>query len=116
MKKVALMCCIALALPIIIFCMTACQRDKVDTPDVLSPAIMINGVIYYSQGKVLETAPQEDAPSGHVTSVVSEKSRPSKNEEANFQCLYAPYHIVDEGVAVWFNEKWMLFEKLEDKI
>lgn len=47
MKKGALIFCLTLALSMILFCMTACQHDTADTPDVLSPAIMIDGVVYY---------------------------------------------------------------------
>jgi len=94
--------------------MTACQHDIADTPDVLSPAIMIDGVIYYSLGMELDITPLETSFSGRVTSVVSEKDLPSQNGEANVQCLDAPYVIIDEGVAVLFNEKWMLFEIIDD--
>lgn len=116
MKKGALVNCLVLSLSMILFGMTACQHGIVDTPDVLSPAVMINGVIYYSQGKVLETAPPEESYSGHITSVVSEKILPSQNGEANIQCLDAPYVVVDEGVAVCFNQKWMLFEILDNSM
>mgnify|MGYP000849974709 CR=1 FL=1 len=51
MKKGALIFCLTLALSMILFCMTACQHGTADTPDVLSPAIMIDGVVYYSLGK-----------------------------------------------------------------
>ena len=87
MKKGALIFCLTLALSMILFCMTACQHGTADTPDVLSPAIMIDGVVYYSLGKELDTAPLEKSYSGHVTSVVSEKDLPTQNGEANVQCL-----------------------------
>lgn len=114
MKKGALIFCLTLALPMILFCMTACQHDTADTPDVLSPAIMIDGVVYYSLGKELDAAPLEKSYSGHVTSVVSVKDLPTQNGEANVPCLDAPYVIVGEGVAVLFNEKWILFEQLDN--
>ena len=94
-----------MALPIILFCMAACQQDIADTPDALSPAIMIDGIIYYSLGKEWETDPAESSYSGRVTSVVNVHELPTKNEEANILCLDTPYVILDDGVAVLFNEK-----------
>ena len=112
-KKATLICCVLLALTMIVFSMTACRHEIADTPDVLSPAIMIDGVIYYSQGEILEIAPAESY-SGYITSVVNEKSLPHQNGEANVQCLGAPYVFLDGGIAVYFNEKWLLFEFLDD--
>lgn len=113
MKKGTLISCIFLVFTMLVFCMTACRCEMADTPDVLSPAIMIDGVIYYSQGNILEIAPTEESYSGHITSVVSEKSLPSQDGEANIQCLDAPYIFLEEGIAVYFNEKWLLFEILD---
>ena len=94
--------------------MAACRHEMADTPDVLSPAIMLDDVIYYSQGKILEIAPSEESYSGHITSIVSVKNLPSQNGEANVPCLYVPYILLDEGVAVYFKEKWLLFEIFDD--
>ena len=122
MKKGALIFSLTLALSMILFCMTACEFSipaskpvsSANSSYVLSPAIMIDGVVYYSLGKELDTVPLEKSYSGHVTSVVSEKDLPTQNGEANVQCLDAPYVIVGEGVAVLFNGKWILFEQLDN--
>ena len=99
---------------LLVLCIIACQRGVPDTPNVLSPAVMVDDVMYVLLGEELDTAPLEKSYSGHVTSVVSEKDLPTQNGEANVQCLDAPYVIVGEGVAVLFNEKWILFEQLDN--
>ena len=103
-----------LPLALIMLGLTACQRDIADTPNILTPAIMLDGVIYYSQGNVLEIAPSEEPYASYITSVVSEKYLPSRNGEANIQCLDSPYILLDKEAAVYFNEKWLVFEMLDD--
>ncbi len=99
---------------LLVLCIIACQRGAPDTPNVLSPAVMVDDVMYVLLGEELDTAPLESSFSGKITSVVKLTEFPAQNGEANFDCLNAPYVILDEGVAVRFNEKWMLFEKLDD--
>lgn len=99
---------------LLVLCIIACQRGVPDTPNVLSPAVMVDDVMYVLLGEELDTAPLESSYSGKITSVVKLTEFPAQNGEANFDCLNAPYVILDEGVAVRFNEKWMLFEKLDD--
>jgi hypothetical protein len=85
-----------------------------DTPNVLSPTIMIDGELYYLMGEELEIDSSEESYSGRVKSIVSATEFPTHNDEANFPDVDAPYIILPEGVAVWFNGKWMLFDSIDE--
>ena len=65
-------------------------------------------------GEELDINPSEESYSGRVKSVVSATEFPTQNDEANFPDVDAPYIIMSEGVAVWLNGRWMLFDDFEE--
>lgn len=92
------------------------ETEKVidDTPNVLSPTIMIDGELYYLMGEELEIDSSEESYSGRVKSIVSATEFPTHNDEANFPDVDAPYIILSKGVVVWFNGKWMFFDSVDE--
>lgn len=80
-------------------------------PNVLTPMIIVDNIIYYWTGEELTETPSEKEYSGYIESIVPENRRPTKNNEANLPCLNAPYVVLDDGVVLLYNNKWMLFHK-----
>lgn len=80
-------------------------------PNVLTPMIVVGNTVYYWTGEELTETPSEKEYSGYIKSIVPENRRPTKNNETNLPCLNAPYVVLDDGVALLYNNKWMLFHK-----
>lgn len=79
-------------------------------PNVLTPMIVVDNTVYYWTGEELTETPSEKEYSGHIESIVPENRRPTKNNEANLPCLNAPYVVIDDEVALFYNQKWYLFQ------
>ncbi|MEG1811433.1 MAG: hypothetical protein RRZ71_08265 [Clostridia bacterium] len=95
---------------LLLFTLSACGVNAPDTPDVLSPVVMVNDVLYYSTGRSIQI--DGEVATGYIASTVRETELPAQNDEANIQCLNAQYCIIEEGVAVFINDNWILFEEL----
>ena len=80
-------------------------------PNVLTPMIVVDNTVYYWTGEELTETLSEKEYSGYIESIVPENRRPTKNNEANLPCLNAPYVILNDGVALLYNQKWFLFQK-----
>ncbi len=79
-------------------------------PNVLTPMIVVDNIVYYWTGEELTETPSEKEYSGYIESIVPENRRPTKNNEANLPCLNAPYVDLDDGVALLYNHKWYIFQ------
>lgn len=80
-------------------------------PNVLTPMIVVDNTVYYWTGEELTETLSEKEYSGYIESIVPENRRPTKNNEANLPCLNAPYVVLNDGVALLYNQKWFLFQK-----
>ena len=80
-------------------------------PNVLTPMIIVDNIIYYWTGEELTEKPSEKEYSGYIESIVPENRRPTKNNEANLPCLNAPYVVFDDEIALFYNHQWMRFHK-----
>lgn len=79
--------------------------------NLLTPMIVVDNTVYYWTGEELTETPSEKEYSGYIESIVPENRRPTKNNEANLPCLNAPYVVLDDGVALFYNQKWFIFQK-----
>jgi hypothetical protein len=78
-------------------------------PNVLTPMIVVDNTVYYWTGEELTETPSEKEYSGYIESIVPENRRPTKSSESNLPCLNAPYIIVEDGVVLFYKQKWLLF-------
>ena len=88
-----------------------CDADTADTPNVLAPTVMINDVLYYSTGCNIQI--NDTSVTGYIASTVRATEFPTQNDQANIDCLNAPYCVTEEGIAVFINSNWILFEELK---
>lgn len=72
------------------------------------PAIMVDGILYWSTGvPAAETVDEGDVRT--VTSYIN--TVPEMDGQTNFsQDLSARYAMTSQGLAVWMDEEWILFE------
>lgn len=82
-------------------------------PNVLTPMIVVGNTVYYWTGEELAASPSEKEYSGYIESIVPENRRPTKNNEANLTCLNAPYVVLNDEVALFYNQKWFLFRPIK---
>ena len=82
-------------------------------PNVLTPMIVVGNTVYYWTGEELTETPSEKEYSGYIKSIVPENRRPTKNNEANLPCLNAPYVVLNDEVALLYNQQWFLFRSIK---
>lgn len=82
-------------------------------PNVLTPMIVVDNIVYYWTGEELTETPSEKEYSGYIESIVPENRRPTKNNEANLPCLNAPYVVLNDEVTLLYNQKWFLFRPIK---
>ncbi|MBQ1632376.1 MAG: hypothetical protein II049_06095 [Clostridia bacterium] len=73
-----------------------------------APAVLIGKYTYYWTGIEVKELP-EGAVSGRIGSVVPETVVPTHSDEANIDCLDAPYIYLDDGIALYLNGQWIFF-------
>ena len=98
------MLCVAAA----ILMLSGCAEKEPNTPDVLVPAVMVEGQVYCTTGEV-----DESALLGKVSSVVPLSQWPEKEGEANFGETGAPYARTEDGLVVLVDQEWTLFTPKE---
>ena len=81
-----------------------------DTPNAMVPSIMYEGSLYRTTGKAIPVEVDESAIVGEISSVVPLSQLPSKDGEANFGQIGAPYAISSDGLLVIMNHEWVIFE------
>ena len=89
-----------------------CHKEP-STPKALVPSIMYNGEIYCSTGKQMPGEVAEDAIIGEITSTVPLSQWPEEDGQANFDILGAAYANTSDGIVVFIDNEWTLFEKRE---
>lgn len=79
-----------------------------EAPNVLVPAVMIEGTVYYFNGNFIEKP--EEKPLGCISSIVPITEYPEKNDQANLDILMdAPYVMLEDGVALPMEDGWGVF-------
>lgn len=81
-----------------------------DAPNAMVPSIMYEGSIYRTTGKAIPAEVDESAIVGEIGSVVPLSQLPTKDGEANFGQIGAPYARTIDGLLVIMNNEWVLFE------
>lgn len=79
-------------------------------PDVLMPAICVDGTVYILTDRKLAGEVDGSAILGYVNSLVPLSEWPTKNGQANFDQYGVPYAVVSEGLVVLYSNEWTLFE------
>ena len=102
----------AILLLISILSLSGCHKEP-STPNALLPSIMYNGEIYCSTGKQMPGEVAEDAIIGEITSTVPLSQWPEEDGQANFDILGAAYANTSDGIVVFIDNEWTLFEKRE---
>ena len=95
-----------------ILSLSGCHKEP-STPNALRPSIMYNGEIYCSTGKQMPGEVAEDAIIGEITSTVPLSQWPEEDGQANFDILGAAYANTSDGIVVFIDNEWTLFEKRE---
>ena len=106
-KKIAFLV-ISLCLFVALTSCTAPQAEPT-TPNTYLPTVMVDGKLYRSTFQKLA---EDEAPSevtGTISSTVLLSQLPEENGQANFDAPDAPYALTDAGLAVFWNEEWVLF-------
>lgn len=80
------------------------------------PMICYNDELYGMHDEIRPDAPDADAASGTVTSVVSIGEIPETDGQANFGSTGMRFYVTRDGLVVWYNDEWRLFvaEELGD--
>ncbi len=74
-----------------------------------APAVLIGAYLYCWTGIEVKEIPEEAA-SGRIRSVVPSSVVPACRDEANIDCLNAPYVYLDDGIALLLDGKWIFFK------
>ena len=102
----------AILLLISILSLAVCHKEP-STPNACVPSIMYNGEIYCTTGKQMPGEVADDAIIGEITSTVSLSQWPEEDGQANFDILGAAYATTSDGLVVFIDNEWTLFEKRE---
>ncbi|MBR5948595.1 MAG: hypothetical protein IKZ82_08140 [Clostridia bacterium] len=79
-----------------------------EAPNVLVPAVMVEGTVYYFNSRFIDKP--EEEPLGSISSIVPITEYPEKNDQANLQILMdAPYVMLEDGVALPMEDGWGVF-------
>jgi len=86
--------------------------------DTLTPAIMLDSILYISTGRVIAIDIDESEVFGRVESSVSMSEWPVENGQTNMPHLVdSPYAAFDDGFIVqWEDHGWMLFRSRDTVI
>ena len=103
------MLCVAAA----ILMLSGCAEKEPNTPDVLVPAVMVEGQVYCTTGEEFPGEVEESALLGKVSSVVPLSQWPEKEGEANFGETGVPYARTEDGLVVLVDQEWTLFTPKE---
>ena len=95
-----------------------CETEEItpETPNTMSPSIMVNGQLYYSTFEEIPIEPDERVIKA-VTSVIDITELPSKEGEINLpfpNAKYAKINDYEEYVVVLMDLEWIKFEKSGD--
>ena len=93
--------------------LNGCAKEEPNTPDVLVPAVMVEGQVYCTTGEQFPGEVEESALLGEVTSVVPLNQWPENEGEANFGETGAPYARTVDGLVVLVDQEWTLFKSQE---
>ncbi len=77
------------------------------------PMICYHGEVYGLHDEIRPDAPDADAASGTVTSVVSIGEIPETDGQANFGSIGMQFYVTRDGLVVWYNSAWRLFVAIE---
>ena len=77
------------------------------------PMICYHGEVYGMHDEIRPDAPDADAASGTVTSVVSIGEIPETDGQANFGLIGMRFYVTRDGLVVWYNSAWRLFVAIE---
>jgi len=75
----------------------------------IMPAVMINGILYYDTGKESPQMRLCDPHLGEIVSTVDSSKMPTENNQSNFGTCFEYYYITDGAVALYKDEKWIMF-------
>lgn len=111
MKKVTF--AIILLLFIIV---TGCtSKQEVQELSDLRPMIMVGDLLFLDTGKVLSIDIDDSAIIGEIHSSTLQHEKPTENGQTNFGCIGSKYIHYGENIVVLINNKWILFERAEEK-
>lgn len=77
------------------------------------PMICYHGEVYGLHDEIRPDAPDADAASGTVTSVVSIGEIPETDGQANFGSIGMRFYVTRDGLVVRYNNAWRLFVAIE---
>jgi len=84
-------------------------------PSTYLPSVIIDDQMYYFCGyKIGDIEIGESDIAGTIMSTVPLSSRPTKNDEANFNVQDMPYAKYEKGYVVFWNDEWSYFVKIDD--
>lgn len=75
--------------------------------------ICYNGEVYGLHDEIRPDAPDADAASGTVNSVVPISEIPETDGQANFGSVGLRFYVMRDGLVVWYNNAWRLFVAIE---
>jgi len=85
------------------------QQQTAESPNILPPAIVVDGTRYVSTGREMPAEIDPSAIIGTVTGVVHGSQQPTEEGVINFPAPDAVYARVADGIAVRIEHEWVLF-------
>lgn len=102
-----------------LFLLTGCSNPSEpasEIPNTMHPAIVVEGVLFYTTGMEMPVEPAEEA-IRKVTGIADHRELPKKEGEINFPAedtVYAKINDREEYVVVLIDSEWVKFEKREE--
>lgn len=73
------------------------------------PVVKAVDTLWYGSGRAFYRMPDESEYYGRIETMAPKTALPTRNSEANFDCVGAPYVLLDDGLALLYGGQWQLF-------
>jgi len=116
MKKLAILFLLLICLSNLFIGCSA--SNPVSSPNALVPSIMVDDTLFYMSqlNKTSNIDINESDSLNRTISEVSLSQWPTKNGQSNWCPVGSPYLRHENGIIVYWNEKWVLFITEEERL
>ena len=91
-------------------CKAETIQNGISQPNAFPPSFLVDGVLYCSTGVEVDIDEDKSERLGEITSVGDAFKKPTQNGQANIAVKDAPYVKHQDGIALLWDGKWILFE------
>lgn len=93
---------------LLLLLLTACMPSAAES-NAAQPTVRAFDTVYCWSGHAFYRTPDESEYTGRIRYTVPQTTLPTQNYEANISCQNAPFVLLDDGIAVFVNGEWQLF-------